>query len=376
MTKYSTKVLIVGFVLTILLACKASQTSLGATGSIVLDLPPGINNSRNGEGDFLTLEDGRILFIYTRFLGEEVSDHAPAQLMSRQSKDGGKTWTKQDRLKVDQEGDWNVMSVSLLRLNSGHIALFYMRKNSLSDCLYYMRTSDNEGESWSDPELVIKDRQSYFVTNNDRIIKLNTGRIVVPVSRHKTKDTPYSNKGKIWCYYSNDDGKSWNSSEEVPTPDSVITQEPGLVELEDGRIMMIIRASGGFQWQSHSDDMGVTWSKSVSSDVKSPISPASMQRISNGDIILIWNNNGASGPGYFKAKRTPLTVGYSTDETASWVVSKDLEPDPEGFYCYAAIHEVDGYILLSDVRKIVGDNGLGAYIRRIRLDDIYGKQHN
>jgi len=372
--KYLVKIIFFSLLLGILASCQPVQSNDDGTGSIVLDLPPGIDNSRNGEGDFLTLNDGRILFIYTRFRGEEVSDHAPAQLMSRISEDGGETWTKQDRLEVDQEGEWNVMSVSLLRLNNGNIALFYMRKNSLSDCLYYMRTSNDEGISWGEPELVIKDRQGYFVTNNDRIIKLKSGRIVVPVSRHKTEDTEYSNKGEIWCYYSDDDGKSWTSSQEVPTPDSVITQEPGLVELNDGRIMMIIRASGGFQWQSYSDDQGKTWSNAEPSKVKSPVSPASMQRLTNNDILLIWNNNGESGPGYFKAKRTPLTVGYSTDETASWVVVKDLEPDPDGFYCYAAIHEVDDHILLSYVRKIVGNDGLGACIRRISLEDIYGQQ--
>jgi len=341
------------------------------TGKIVVDFTTSAENPRNGEGDFITLKDSSILFIYTRFIGDKMSDHAPAQLMSRISRDGGESWSTEDHLVVDQEGDWNVMSVSLLRNSDGAIMLFYMRKNSLSDCLVYMRSSTDEGRSWSEPSLVVHDRQGYFVTNNDRVIKLSSGRILVPTSRHKTKESEYSNKGEIWCYYSDDDGHSWQSSQQLPTPDSVITQEPGLVELADGRIMMIIRASGGFQYQSFSEDQGVTWSYATPSQIKSPVSPACMQRLSNGDILLVWNNNGAKGPGYFKGKRTPLTIGYSNDEGATWQVSKDLEPDPNGFYCYSAIHEVDGYLLLAYVHRIEGDPYLGACIRRMRLADVY-----
>ena len=50
---------------------------------------------------------------------------------------------------VPNEGKMNTMSVSLLRLESGRIALFYLRKNSLSDCRLYMRTSSDEAKTWS-----------------------------------------------------------------------------------------------------------------------------------------------------------------------------------------------------------------------------------
>src|SRR5687768_7695305 len=55
-------------------------------------LPPGPGNPRNSEGAFITLKDGRLLFIYTHFTGGG-SDHAAAHLASRSSRDGGKTWT-------------------------------------------------------------------------------------------------------------------------------------------------------------------------------------------------------------------------------------------------------------------------------------------
>ena len=60
---------------------------------VALNLPPSKDNPRNSEGDFVTLKDGRILFIYTHFTGGG-RDDSSAYLASRVSKDGGKTWSK------------------------------------------------------------------------------------------------------------------------------------------------------------------------------------------------------------------------------------------------------------------------------------------
>ena len=42
------------------------------------------------------------------------------------------------------------MSVSLLRLQNNYIALFYLRKNSTENCIPMMRISKDEAKSWSD----------------------------------------------------------------------------------------------------------------------------------------------------------------------------------------------------------------------------------
>ena len=71
------------------------------------------------------MKDGRWLFIYTHFTGG-AKDHSTAYLAARESSDGGKTWSDKDQVVVPNEGGFNVMSVSLLRLKSGQIALFYL----------------------------------------------------------------------------------------------------------------------------------------------------------------------------------------------------------------------------------------------------------
>lgn len=352
-----------------LISCVEAQITPNIGNQLVLQINPGPENPRNSEGDFITLNDGRILYVYSRFFGGSASDHAPAQLMGRFSEDGGKTWTGKDQLIVDREGDMNVMSVSLLRLKNGNIALFYGRKNSMDDCLPILRISTDEAKTWSEPINCIKDRKGYFVVNNDRIIQLKNGRIVIPTSLHKTPGVEWSNKGTLRCYFSDDNGLTWQSGEAVPAPDSIITQEPGLVALKDGNLMMFIRASGGFQYQAFSSDQGETWSYAEPTSIKSPISPASMKRIpKTGDILLVWNNNGAKGPGYFKGKRTPLTLAISKDEGKTWQQEKNIEDDPDGTFCYTAIHFTNDHVLLG---YGVGASLSSSYIRRLSVDWIY-----
>ena len=64
------------------------------TNNTVLQLLSGPNNPRNSEGDFITLKDGRILFVYSHYTGTSGDDHGNAFLAGRYSSDKGKTWTQ------------------------------------------------------------------------------------------------------------------------------------------------------------------------------------------------------------------------------------------------------------------------------------------
>jgi len=307
----------------------------------VLKLSPSENNPRNSEGDFITLKDGRILFVYSHYTGQSSGDHAPAFLAARYSGDGGNKWTENDEVIVPNEGKMNVMSVSLLRLQNDDIALFYLRKNSRRDCIPMMRISSNEAKSWSSAVKCITDKEGYFVLNNDRVVKLEDGRLLMPVALHNTPEGEWKSQADLYCYYSDDNGKNWVSSAKVPNKTDIITQEPGVIEMKDGRIMMYIRASGGFQQLSYSSDRGETWSHIEKSNIPSPVSPATIERIPWTDHwLLVWNNNDGSIP-ETEGKRTPLTAAVSRDEGKTWECINNIKDDPDGWYCYIAIHFVD-----------------------------------
>lgn len=327
-------------------------------GATVLKLlPPAPGNPRNTEGAFVTLKDGRIMFAYTRFSGG--GDHDAATIVARYSTDGGKTWSETDTPVVANEGGMNVMSVSLLRLQDGRIALIYLRKNSVVDCRPYIRYSSDEGKTWSPATLCIKE-EGYFVLNNDRVIQLRSGRLVAPVAWHRAKDGNYGSRGIAMAYLSDDAGKTWRRSRtelECPTASNAGFQEPGVVELKDGRIMMFIRTQLGSQYLSYSSDGGDTWSEARPSAIHSPLSPASIKRVpSTGELLMVWNDHSSIDPSYKASdsgerrsggKRTPLTVALSRDEGKTWILAHDLLASPTGWYCYTAIHFAGDRVLLA-----------------------------
>ena len=106
-------VLIIGLLITSCSSGKKKKKSPDYSPITVLKLAPSSNNPRNSEGDFITLKDGRILFVYSHYTSGSGGDHDPAFLAGRYSEDGGRTWTSEDEVIIENEGGMNVMSVSL-----------------------------------------------------------------------------------------------------------------------------------------------------------------------------------------------------------------------------------------------------------------------
>jgi len=365
-----TQLLVLLFLGVILLFYCGQKNSSDNLKETTLRLEPSKENPRNSEGDFIQLKDGRILFVYTHFT-EGSGDNAGAYLAGRYSSDKGKTWSADDITILGNEGGMNIMSVSLFRLADDGIALFYLRKNSESDCIPFMRSSYDEAKSWSEAKRCIPD-SGYFVVNNDRVIRLKSGRIIFPTSVHNTPKTEMTNIGKIRCYYSDDEGETWIKSNDASNPENVTTQEPGIIELKDGKLLLFCRTESGTQYFSYSSNKGESWSALKPSNIKSPLSPASMERIpQTGDLMLVWNNN--YKPIHDGGNRTPYNLAVSKDEGKTWEKIKPIASDPNGWYCYTAIEFVGDYVLLGycagDRSKNVGL--ATTHITRLNLDWIY-----
>jgi hypothetical protein len=339
-----------------------------------LILSPSKDNPRNSEGDFIRLGDGRILFVYTHFYGGG-GDHSPARLVARHSDDGGKTWSDEDRTIVENESDMNVMSVSLLRLEDGRIALFYLQKNSTTDTRPVMRISVDEAKTWSEPIEIIPEQQiGYYVLNNDRVIQTSSGRLIAPVAQHcgfgMNDPEKWTGNGLLSCYLSDDAGKTWRrSAESFHLIDSggnpTAAQEPGVVELKDGRVLMFIRTLKGAQYFAWSSDGGETWTDPKPSPLRSPLSPASIERIpTTGDLLAVWNDH--HDPAHKAGgKRTPLSAAISTDDGKTWSKPLTLCDDPDGWYCYTAIHFEGDHVLLGHCAGGPGQGGTGLSVSQI-----------
>ena len=389
MIKFISKVFLMTIVLNIVtdfaLFSQSSPENDKIINDVVLELDPSENNPRNSEGAFITLQDGTIMFAYTRYYGGS-ADHSKADIVGRYSTDGGNTWTEKDQVLVKNDARQNVMSVSLLRLQDGRIALFYLKKNGLHDCRLVMKTSSDEGKSWTDAILTIP-APGYFVVNNDRVVQLKSGRIIVPTAYHRRKgeDTQdmksFDGRATAIYFISDNSGKTWRESKSLwtlPVASTSGLQEPGIIELNDGRLFSWARTDQGCQYGMWSFDDGDVWSPPQPTQFRSPNSPLSMKRIpSNNYLLAIWNDHS----GRFilhstqpeTAKRTPLVSAVSSDEGKTWKHFKQIESNPAEGYCYTAIHFVDDSVLLAYCAGDVETKGClnRLRIRKVKLDWFY-----
>lgn len=365
--------------LCLLVSLAATAALTAATlGETVLNIEPTKENPRSSEGAFITLKTGRILFYYTQFYGG-AQDNSPAHIVSIHSDDEGKTWSKAPQIIVDNAGGENVMSVSLLRLKSGRIALFYLLKNNWLDCRPYVRFSDDETKTWSEPALMLA-APGYFVMNNDRVIQLTTGRLVAPLAFHRTKGSdPKTSKSfdsraiTLWSL-SDDEGKTWREADSwwaMPQATRSGLQEPGVVETADGSLLSWARTDGGSQFFFRSKDQGKTWTPPVPSALASPVSPASIKRLPDSDKLLVVYNDHSGNFPFPKGKRTPLIAAISADGGVTWNNAKAIEEDQNGWYCYTAMHFTKDALLLG---YCAGDTKVGGLnrlrIKRVSLKDL------
>ncbi|MEQ2007733.1 MAG: sialidase family protein [Limisphaerales bacterium] len=372
---------LVALAASLLVPATSSVCHAGAPqGAVTLNIEPTKENPRNSEGSFATLSSGRIIFCYSQFYGG-AADESPARIVRIHSDDQGGTWSGPEVIVENRSGK-NVMSVSLLRLASGKLALFYCVKNSWIDCRPHMRVSADDGATWTEAKLVLG-APGYFVLNNDRVIQTSKGRIILPLAFHRSRGTdPHSSKSfdaraiSMWIY-SDDEGATWQESSSwwaMPVRSGTGLQEPGVVELADGSLLSWSRTDQGAQFGFTSADAGKTWTPPFATELKSPAGPASIKRLpGSADLLALYNDHSGQFP-FPQGRRNPLVAAISRDGGRTWPQRTLIEGDPEGLYHYTAIHFTGDSVLLG---YCAGDSKVGALnrlrIRRVSLASLWKK---
>ena len=239
-------------------------------------------------------------------------------ILASRSTDGGITWGSSYTLqntsdRADVEPQFLVL---------GNTVFFFYTVINEDDpnragAIYY-RTSVDNAFTWSEPHLI--ESSNYLTCSISNPIKIENsdyaGRIILPAWGWD------GNKYYSYVYYSDDDCNTWNKSNPVPTDKSL--NEPTVVELSDGTLYMLMRNSdlpgGEWQYESKSTDGGVTWSNATSSGIQSPRAQSHLLKLSNGHIVLLWNNVSSSS----NTPRVPLSVVVSTDDCDTWSNAVDI----------------------------------------------------
>ncbi len=280
-------------------------------------------------GPFVQLDDGSVLAVSAN------------NVMI--STDDGETWETrsliQDRERVDTTHG------ALFRTRDGVIVYAFMNMKEkvlawnyddgskigpLPECQLpvYITRSLDQGQTWEEPAKL----QSGWCGYIKNMIQTDSGRVIL-VSQVAV---PNPGHHVTMTYVSDDQGVTWEQSNVL---DSLYGGGPGdhsglieatVIELEDGRIWMLIRTYSGYFWECYSADEGLTWSEPAPSTIEASGAPGILLRLASGRMVLVWNRF-AEGRPHNIGRREEISIAFSQDEGLTWtepvVVARNRTPE-------------------------------------------------
>jgi len=238
------------------------------------------------------------------------------------SKDDGKTWIKLSPAQHGQNPLKEPASCYLLRANDNSLVMVYLhldgykfewdetKKEPKEGCRLDMcaiRSPDN-GKTWIDKHVLLDGYNANFFG----FIKLRNGRLVT------TAEHLMPNPGRwvVCSFFSDDNGRTWQRSNFIDLGGHGHhdgATEPALVELNDGRLLMLIRTNLNQFWQAFSDDGGRYWRTIMPSSIDASSAPGYLLKLQSGRIVLVWNRLNPEGSVF--PRRTP---DQASEVAASW----------------------------------------------------------
>lgn len=271
-------------------------------------------------------KNGDLLFIFRK--GDWDSGGFSNEVYYMQSSDEGKNWTEK-KILVNTPGK-AAQSFASVSPISGEIILFYINRGQG----VYCARSENNWKTWNFQKMATIDNapintigygNSLWVDHN------NSKRVICGFH--------VSNGTGSGSFYSDDDGKTWKSSERVTVENTIpnIWQtgavEPSFAELSNGNILMFLRNSNFNIWKSISEDKGASWSKAEKTNLYcGDNSWISLKNLSGGKLLLVWNNAKALRPEVTNDQwnftgREVLHIATSNDDGNSWNGYRELMLD-------------------------------------------------
>jgi predicted neuraminidase len=271
------------------------------------------------------LPDGELLAAW--FAGSEEGAADTAELGARLAP-GAHGWSKPAVL-VDTPGKSDGNSVLHVD-RKGRIWIFYVTKErdrepQWAQCRVKCRISTDGGYGFG-PEHILREELGWMVRNKP--LYLTHGDLLLPVYDERNWTS--------LMLLSADDGETWNAS--APLVGRGGNIQPTVVQLADGSLLAFMRSGSPSHrlWRSTSRDNGRRWTPPVETVLPNPNSACDMVRLSDGHLVLVFNNS--------PSRRSPLTVALSTDEGRTWPRTRNLEIGAGEFSYPAVIQARDGLI--------------------------------
>jgi len=268
------------------------------------------------------LPDGSWVMV---MLGGGDKEPMPANnLFLSRGKDKGRTWSAMEpiRLGIKEKDPSRALVPTELTIYRNECWLYFANHDGrFMDWTTWVVKSRDGCKTWSKPEPIHpKIHAATFMRN---MIVRGNGELVTPFQHYESAYGPENPRNGVMI--SNDHGRNWTLHGWIRiSPDDKYRGFPenNVVELDDGRMVMIIRADrlGGVLYQAESTDGGRTWSEAKPTTIPNPGSKATIYHLGKQAVAMLHNPN--------PKVRNPLSLWVSFDGMRTWPYQRDLVTTP------------------------------------------------
>ena len=288
------------------------------------------------------LPDGS--WIISLLAGDDFEPSPKNYIGLTRSLDQGKTWSPLEPVDTTfpRSGLTSGQGATEIMTIGNRTTMFFSTHSQTwgRDWQSWMMHSDDLCKTWSKPE-PMPGRLARFTFIRGHIVTKD-GRIIIPFQHYEgppagtappeAEDKPwhkalfhYVSNPRNGVLISSDGGKTYIEHGDIRlTPDERYHgwAENSIVELSDGRLLMIIRADrlGGMLFKAESKDGGITWPDYASiTPIPNPGSKAMLYSLGGDRVALLHNPN--------SKHRSPMALWISFDGGKTWPYQRVLQQE-------------------------------------------------
>jgi predicted neuraminidase len=214
---------------------------------------------------------------------------------------------------------WNPV---LFQPTRGPLLLFYKVGPSPSAWWGVVRTSQDEGKSWSAGRVL---PGGILGPIKNKPIELPGGVIVCGSSSE-------ANGWTVHFETTTDGGATWRATEPLADNKAVQAIQPALLRHRDGRLLALVRTRQGRIYAAESRDEGRSWTALQPTALPNPNSGLDAVTLADGRFLLVYNDARGDGDG----GRSVLKVALSSDGR-DWQPALTLENEAGQEFSYPAV---------------------------------------
>jgi predicted neuraminidase len=226
---------------------------------------------------------------------------------------------------------WNPV---LFQPKNGPLLLFYKVGPSPATWWGMMKTSTDDGKTWSEPQRL---PHGILGPIKNKPVQLANSDILCGSSTE-------GDGWKVHFERTGDFGKTWTATAPLNDGKTIGAIQPSILFLESGRLEAVGRTHNDKIFQIFSSDNGKTWGAMTLTSLPNPDSGIDAVTLRDGRQLLVYNHNVRAGSN--NKGRSPLNVAVS-DDGKNWSAALVLEDDPNapnGFAYPAVIQTSDGLV--------------------------------